>query len=267
MSGIKAEKIRLQYGNHIISDSLSISFSRPEIVSIIGPNGSGKSTLLKALGRIIAPRRGVVYLNGKDIQTVTSSKTAQTVAVLPQTLRAPEDMTVKDLVFCGRIPYRDRFSSAGEKDQKAVEDAMNTAGVYELRDRPMRALSGGERQRAWLAMALAQRPKFLLLDEPTTYLDIKYQMEFMNMVVHLYQALQITVIMVLHDLNHAMRFSSRLIGMKKGRIVLDGPPREVMTEENLEKLYGVPMIVRDFPCGKDIYTVCFPCGLSAEKGK
>lgn len=260
MSTLKAENVTLRYGGHVISEKLSVSFEKPEIVSIIGPNGAGKSTLLKALARILKPVAGTVYLDGKDIHRMASAETARTMAMLAQSLRAPEDMTVRDLVSCGRIPYRDRFSSMGDKDRDVISSALEATGVTSFSGRYLRELSGGERQRVWLAMALAQEPKILLLDEPTTYLDIRHQLELMELIETLHETWHMTVIMVLHDLSHAARFSHRVIAMKAGRIVHDGPAEEVMTEANLEDLYGVQMVVTHVEKNGKTYPVCFPCG-------
>lgn len=258
MDTLALENVRLQYGSRMIAKELSVAFHKPEIVSIIGPNGSGKSTLLKALARLLIPSAGTAYLNGKDMKTLPTAQTAQVLAVLPQATQAPDDITVRDLVLCGRLPYQTIFSSWQVKDRAAVERALSATGLEELQHRRLSALSGGERQRAWLAMALAQEPKILLLDEPTTYLDIHYQLELMQLVRRLYETLKLTVVMVLHDLNHAARFSHRLVAVKKGEIVADGPVDMVFVRPVLENLYDVKVAITEAGQGKFRQRVCFP---------
>lgn len=255
---LEIKHARLQYGKTVITKDISASFMKPEIVSIIGPNGSGKSTLLKALGRLLAPGKGVVYLSGKDMRSLPSEAVAKRVSVLPQSAQAPGDMTVRDLASCGRIPYQSAFSQLSEEDGRVIDKALSATGMAEMRHKRIGALSGGERQRAWLAMALAQEPKILLLDEPTTFLDIHYQLELMELITRLYEKTGITIIMVMHDLNYAARFSHRLIAVKKGRIVADGPVEEVFCQPVLENLYDVNVSLTQITEEGRTYPVCFP---------
>lgn len=236
---LEACDLKLQYGSDVILENMNFAVQKPQIISIIGPNGSGKSTLLKALGRLLTPSHGTVYLDGQAIQSLSSSQTARKLAILPQSAAAPSDMTVYDLVKYGRMPYQKLFAALQEEDFAAIETALRATGMFAKRNRSLAALSGGERQRAWLSMALAQQPDILLLDEPTTYLDIHHQLELMQLVQKLYEDLQITVIMVLHDLNHAARFSHRLVAVKDGRILADGSVDKVFTSENIRRLYNV----------------------------
>lgn len=254
MATLRIENAQLGYPKHIVAESITASFDEPEVVSIIGPNGSGKSTLLKALGRLLTPLKGTVYLNGTDLQAMASSDTARIISILPQSAQAPGDMTVMDLASCGRMPYQSAFSQLREADYAAVDKALDACGLLQMKHRRIGALSGGERQRTWLAMALAQEPEVLLLDEPTTYLDIHYQLELMELVAELHRDLNITVIMVMHDLNHAARYSNRLIAVKKGEIVADGKVADVFTREILEPLYDVKMKIMEL----DDSLVCFP---------
>lgn len=166
---------RIGYDTRAVGENVSLVFDKPEIVSIIGPNGSGKSTVLKTLGRLLQPLGGTVYLDGKDIHSMNSKAVARIISMLPQSAQAPADMTVRDLVMCGRLPYQNPFSSLTTEDVAAVQTALEETGLVELQHRPLKDLSGGERQRAWLAMAVAQEPDILLLDEPTTFLDVRYQ--------------------------------------------------------------------------------------------
>ena len=255
---LEAEKIRLQYGGKVVAEELDFCMEKPEIISIIGPNGSGKSTVLKALGRLLKPTSGTVYLDGKNIHKMEPKAVARKISILPQTAMAPGDMTIYDLVCYGRMPHRGMLASQSDTDEEIIREAMESAGVYEMRHRNLAGLSGGERQRAWIAMALAQSPEILLLDEPTTYLDIYHQLELMQLIRRLHEEKNIAVIMVLHDLNHAARFSERLVAVKKGHILADGPADEVFTEEMLGKLYGVEVTVMHLPIdGRDV-PVCIP---------
>lgn len=249
---------RIGYHTRAVGDSVSLCFDKPEIVSIIGPNGSGKSTVLKTLGRLLEPLSGTVYLDGKDIQQMNSKAVARIISMLPQSAQAPPDMTVRDLVLCGRLPYQNPFSSLTPADVTAVQTALEETGLVEFQHRLLKDLSGGERQRAWLAMAVAQEPDILLLDEPTTFLDVRYQLELMKLVVKLHETRGITVIMVLHDLNHAARFSHRLIAVKGGQIVADGPATEIFTEPILSDLYEVKMMFTTLSIDGEAHTICVP---------
>lgn len=249
---------RIGYDTRAVGENVSLVFDKPEIVSIIGPNGSGKSTVLKTLGRLLQPLGGTVYLDGKDIHGMNSKAVARIISMLPQSAQAPADMTVRDLVMCGRLPYQNPFSSLTTEDVAAVQTALEETGLVELQHRPLKDLSGGERQRAWLAMAVAQEPDILLLDEPTTFLDVRYQLELMKLVVKLHRTRGITVIMVLHDLNHAAHFSDRLIAVKKGNIVADGPVAEIFTEPVLSDLYEVQMVFTELKINGVTHNICVP---------
>ena len=255
---IKVEDVSLGYGKHSVIQNMNVSFDKAEVVSIIGPNGSGKSTLLKSIGRLLAPTKGVVYMNGKDIKTIASGEIAKLMSILPQSAQAPGDMTVRDLASCGRMPYQSAFSQLKDDDQRVIDKALKDTGLFEMQHRRIGNLSGGERQRAWLSMALAQEPQVLLLDEPTTYLDIHYQLDLMELVSELHEDLGITVIMVMHDLNHAARFSHRLIAVKKGEIAADGPVKEVFTKEVLEPLYDVKVEVLEIGESNNRQLACVP---------
>ena len=240
---LHTQKITLCYGEHTIIRNLTLDISQPEIVTIIGPNGSGKSTLLKALCRLLEPASGAVYLDSKDINKMSTEEVARTLA---------------ELVCYGRLPYRRFFDGLNQEDRLAIEEALEFTELGPLRTRLVHTLSGGERQRAWLAMALAQKPKILLLDEPTTYLDVHHQLELMELVVRLHNEMGLTVIMVLHDLNHAARYSERLIALKKGTIMADGPTDEVFTQSVIEELYDVKAVIMRVGANGTQYPVCFP---------
>ena len=255
---LEAQKITLAYGAKPIVEKLDILIDQPQIISIIGPNGAGKSTVLKAFARLLTPKKGMVLLDGKDIHRQPSKEVARTLAVLPQSTTAPMDIAVKDLVACGRAPYQGHFSSLTEADYQIIENAMERTGVLDFAHRQLVSLSGGERQRVWLAMALAQEPDILLLDEPTTFLDIHHQLDLMELVRQLHRELKITVIMVLHDLNHATRYSERVIAIKNGAIFADGKVGDVMTEANFEKLYGVKALRVNVIQDEEEYSVFVP---------
>lgn len=258
MTSIEARQVTLGYNGKIISPCLDMVISKPEIVSIIGPNGSGKSTFLKALSRLLPPEAGSILLNGKEIHRMKPNEVARLLAVLPQSVQAPGDMRVYDLVSNGRSPYIGLFGRPEEADQAAIAAAIEATGIGELAYRRLDTLSGGERQRAWLAMALAQQPQILMLDEPTTYLDVHHQLEFMKLVEKLHREMHLTVVMVLHDLNHAARFSQRIIAMKNGEIFADGTAREVLTANNFRLLYGVEATVMTIEQGGSAHLVCLP---------
>ncbi|CQR72750.1 putative siderophore transport system ATP-binding protein YusV [Sporomusa ovata DSM 2662] len=263
---IEARKLVLGYSGKIISTCLDIVISEPEIVAIIGPNGSGKSTFLKALSRLLPPEAGSVLLNGTDIHQLSPKKVARLLAVLPQSAQAPGDMLVRDLVANGRAPYIGLFGHLSADDQAAVQSAATATGIADLLFRRLDTLSGGERQRVWLAMALAQQPKILMLDEPTTYLDVHHQLEFMKLVNSLHRERKLTVVMVLHDLNHAARFSHRIIAMKKGEIFADGKAGDVLTVPNLRSLYGVEATVVTMEQGGFEHLVCLPHDICSSYG-
>lgn len=258
MTSIEARQVALGYSGKIISPCLDMVISKPEIVSIIGPNGSGKSTFLKALSRLLPPEAGSILLNGKEIHRMKPNEVARLLAVLPQSVQAPGDMRVYDLVSNGRSPYIGLFGRPEEADQAAIAAAIEATGIGELAYRRLDTLSGGERQRAWLAMALAQQPQILMLDEPTTYLDVHHQLEFMKLVEKLHREMHLTVVMVLHDLNHAARFSQRIIAMKNGKIFADGTARDVLTADNFRLLYGVEATVMTIEQGGSAHLVCLP---------
>lgn len=263
---LSANALKLQYGNRVVADGIDLSVERAGVVSIIGPNGSGKSTLLKGLGRLLKPSGGSVLLDGKDIHALKPWEVAKKMAILPQSASAPGDMTVYDLVCYGRMPYQRMFSRQSQHDLDEVDGALRATGVEEMRFRRLDTLSGGERQRAWIALALAQKPRVLLLDEPTTYLDIRYQLELMKLVERLHHELGITVIMVLHDLNHAARYSDRLIAVKHGRVVADGPVADVFTARMLRDLYEVETTILTIGEGCDARLACFPHDVRMREG-
>lgn len=244
---LAAENITLGYGGRVIVDGLSVDIEPGLITTVIGPNGCGKSTLLRGLGRLLRPNAGRVLLDGKAIATMKTRDVARVVGMLPQTPVAPEGLTVADLVARGRHPHQSWLRQWSADDETEVAHALAQTGVSELADRTLDELSGGQRQRAWISMALAQGTDILLLDEPTTYLDLAHSLEVLDLVDRLHDDLGRTVVMVLHDLNLAIRYSDRLIVMREGRIVAQGAPGEVIDTELLQTVFGLRAEVHTDP--------------------
>lgn len=249
---LKAENLSLGYHDHTVIKDLAIELKRGDMTTILGPNGCGKSTLLKALARLVKPSNGRVTLDGRDVHALNSRALAREMAILPQSPLAPEGITVGDLVKRGRTPWRGFLSPWSEEDSKACSDALEAVGLADMTDRPVQELSGGQRQRAWIALVLAQSAPLLLLDEPTTYLDLVHQIDVLSLLHRRNVDDGLTVISVLHDLNLAARFSDTLILLGHHGLVAIGTPEQVITPENLEKSFGlkskvVPDPVTDRP--------------------
>jgi iron complex transport system ATP-binding protein len=236
---LRAEQVRLGYGDRTIVDGLDLDVVAGTITAVIGPNGCGKSTLLRALGRLLKPTAGQVVLDGKRIDRVPTREVAKVLGLLPQAPIAPEGLTVADLVARGRHPHQAWYRQWSADDEDAVAQALDWTGIADLAERPVDQLSGGQRQRAWISMALAQGTDLLLLDEPTTFLDLAHQVDVLELVRRLHSEVGRTVVMVLHDLNLAARYADRLVAMREGRIVAAGKPAEVITEELLEEVFGL----------------------------
>jgi iron complex transport system ATP-binding protein len=252
---MKTEEVSVRFGEKIILESLSLAVDKGQIVSILGPNGSGKSTLLKVLSGNIKPNRGAVYLDNKNLAQLKAKIIARQMAVLPQSPQAPNDLTVRDLVEYGRFPHHSWWQSKSEQDDTYVEWALDQTGLSQLSDRVVSTLSGGERQRVWIAMALAQKPEILLLDEPTTYLDICHQLEIMELLAEFNHEHAITVVMVLHDINHAARYSDYVVVLKEGQIFAAGKPEEVITEHTLRQVFGVESEIKLDTLGKLVIVI------------
>lgn len=244
---LTAEAVTLGYGDRVIVDGLSLEIAPGVVTTVIGPNGCGKSTLLRSLGRLLRPSAGQVVLDGKAISTMRTKDVARIVGMLPQTPIAPEGLTVADLVARGRHPHQSWIQQWSAGDEDAVAAALAQTGIADLADRPLDELSGGQRQRAWISMALAQGTDILLLDEPTTYLDLAHSLEVLDLVDRLHDDFGRTVVMVLHDLNLAIRYSDRLVVMAAGRIVAQGAPAEIVTAELLREVFRLEATVLDDP--------------------
>ncbi|NUS42299.1 MAG: ABC transporter ATP-binding protein [Mycobacteriaceae bacterium] len=244
---LSAEHVRLGYDGRVIIDDLSLDVRPGVVTTIIGPNGCGKSTLLRALGRLLAPSAGRVLLDGKAISSMRTRDVAQVLGMLPQTPIAPEGITVADLVARGRHPHQSWLRQWSRTDEAEVADALAQTGIAELADRPLDELSGGQRQRAWISMALAQGTDILLLDEPTTYLDLAHSLDVLDLVDQLHSELGRTVVMVLHDLNLAIRYSDQLVVMAEGRVVAAGAPADIVDAVLLRTVFGLDSEVTRCP--------------------
>lgn len=253
---IDTRDLRLAYGERTIVDDLTVSIPQGKITAIAGPNGCGKSTLLRSIARLLKPVRGVVLLNGNDIHRQSTRAVARQLAMLPQSATIPSGITVVDLVGYGRYPHQGLLKSASRKDRDVIEWAIDVTGLNDLRDRTVDTLSGGERQRAWIALALAQESGVLLLDEPTTFLDVRYQLEVLSLVRRLNEERGITVGWVLHDLNQAAAFSDHIIMLRNGEIAIQGPPAEIMTPAAIFDVFGIDVSVISHPLGS--VPMCLP---------
>ncbi|MFT4086875.1 MAG: ABC transporter ATP-binding protein [Gordonia sp. (in: high G+C Gram-positive bacteria)] len=230
--------MQIGYGEKTIVADLDVEIPDGSFTVIVGPNACGKSTLLRALSRLLPPHRGEVLLDGKAVSSYGGKEFARAVGLLPQQSMAPEGITIIDLVSRGRFPYQTMFRQWTDDDQRAVDRALAVTRLTDLSTRPVEALSGGQRQRVWIAMALAQETPILLLDEPTTYLDLGNQLEILNLCADL-NAEGTTLIAVLHDLNQAARYATHMIAMRSGDVVATGAPSDILTSDTVERVFGV----------------------------
>lgn len=243
---LHGEQLTLGYGNHVVADGLTVAIPDGKFTAIIGPNGCGKSTLLRTLSRLMKPMHGQVWLDGNEIHRFATKEVARRVGLLAQKSSAPGDISVAELVARGRYPHQPMFSRWREEDKLAVERALKATNIEDLADQPVDTLSGGQRQRAWIAMVLAQETSILLLDEPTTWLDISHQIDLLELLRDLNQKQGFTLAAVLHDLNQACRYATHLIALRDGKIIAEGAPTEIVTPELIEAIYGLRcMIIED----------------------
>lgn len=255
---LNANQIALHYQHKPVIQNLSVAIARHQITAIVGPNGCGKSTLLKLLGGLTKPSEGTVSLEQKPLHEWQPKALAKKLALLGQNPQAPGGMLVKQLVGHGRFPYLGLFNTLSQHDQHAITWALKKTQLEELQHKPLAHLSGGERQRAWLAMALAQQSEILLLDEPTTYLDLGHQFQLLDLLKQLQTHERKTIVMVLHDINQASQFSDRIIALKKGAIVADGTPQQVVTKQLINQLFNIDVLVVPQRYGNAIKPLCLP---------
>ena len=239
-----AEKLTFAYGNNTVLQGVSLTIRQGSVTTLMGANGCGKTTLLKLMTKNLRPDAGRVTLAGMDIKTIGLKDFASRVAIVQQKNSAPDDLTVRGLASYGRLPYTSILRSQTEKDREKVDWALSVTDMTELAEQPVGALSGGQRQRAFLSMALAQDTKLLFLDEPTTFLDVRYQIELLRLIRRLNRELGITIVMVLHDINQALCYSDEVVGLKDGKVFCQGPPSEVIDENAIFALYGINLTLR-----------------------
>lgn len=243
---LTAEKLTLSYDGTPVVRELSVDVPAGQVSVIVGANACGKSTLLRGMARLLSPVSGSVFLDGKSIHSMPTRSVATMLGLLPQSPVAPEGIKVSDLVGRGRYPHQGWFRTWTKEDDQAVSDALQATDTLEIASRPVDELSGGQRQRVWIAMALAQETDLLLLDEPTTFLDVSHQVEVLDVLTDLNRRSGTTIVIVLHDLNLAARYADHLIAMKEGTIMSEGRPSAVVTEETVEAVFGMASrIVRD----------------------
>lgn len=247
---MEIKHLTFSYGEHNVLDDASLTFKENAITTLLGANGSGKTTLFNLCTKNLIPDRGIILLDRKNIFNINQRKFAEQVAIVHQQNRIMGDITVRQLVSYGRTPYMKFMRGCSEEDNEAIDWAIEVTGLEDFRDRPLASLSGGQKQRVWIAMSLAQKSRFLFLDEPTTYLDIKYQIEILELIRSINRDFKITVIMVLHDINQALKYSDDVVGLKDGHIVFSGHPDEVITDESVSNLYDIGLAVEVFKGGK-----------------
>ncbi|MFC3995550.1 ABC transporter ATP-binding protein [Nocardiopsis sediminis] len=261
---LRAEGATLAYGDDVVATGLDFAVADHAVTAIIGPNGCGKSTLLRALGRLLRPSAGQVVLDGRPISALPPREVARTIAVLPQSPQAPPGLTVGDLVARGRHPHQSWYRQWTSTDQDVIVRALELTGMLEHADRPLERLSGGQRQRAWISMALAQETDLLLLDEPTTFLDLAHQIEVLELVRTLNTEHGRTVVMVLHDLNLAARYAHHLVAMRAGTVIASGDPASVLTPALVAEVFGLDATVIPDPVAGTPLVV--PIGVQTRTG-
>ncbi|UFJ39441.1 ABC transporter ATP-binding protein [Brevibacillus humidisoli] len=259
MERLYTQQLDIGYAETLIVKNLSLTVPTGKITALVGSNGSGKSTILKTMARLMKPKAGVVLLDGKTIHEQPTKEVAKQLAILPQNPTAPEGLTVSELIGYGRFPHQKRFSLTRE-DKEIIHWAIQVTGMESFSDRPVDQLSGGQRQRAWIAMALAQQTDILFLDEPTTFLDMAHQLEVLQLLQKLNQEEGRTIVMVVHDLNHASRYAHHIVAIKSGTVVSEGSPHQVMTQEVLREVFGIEADILHDP--RTGVPLCLPFALA-----
>lgn len=246
-TAFRMENLASGYEQVRVFEGLNLTIEEGKVTTIIGPNGCGKSTLLKTIGRILKKQQGTVYLQEQNMQNLSTKDIAKKLAILSQTPVAPGQLKVEELIAYGRYPHRNNVNRLTNKDEEMIEWALTVTNTMEYRNRELAQLSGGQRQRVWLAMALAQETNILLLDEPTTYLDMAHQLEVLDIVKSLNEQHNCTIVMVLHDINHAARYSDNLIAMRKGIIMQTGTPQEILSADVMRKVFNIDARIMEDP--------------------
>lgn len=244
---IKSKNLTIRYGNTLIIDELDLSVPKGKITVFIGSNGCGKSTLLRSVARLLKPDSGNIFLNEKDIAKIDTKQIAKKLSILPQGPIAPEELTVFQLVKLGRYPHQNWLNQWTEKDESCVKEALRLTGLENFAERTVQSLSGGQRQRAWIAMTLAQDTEVILLDEPTTFLDLNHQIEVLDILYQLNREKNRTIIMVLHDLNLSARYADHIIAVSDKTVVDSGPPNKIMNSETIKKVFKMNCIISKDP--------------------
>lgn len=265
MSNVGTHQLSLSYGDRLVVDDLNLAVPDRQITVIVGANASGKSTLLRGLARLLKPTHGAVHLDGQDLHRMPTREVARRLALLPQSPTAPEAVSVVDLVARGRHPHQRWYSQWSREDEAAVAAALRATRCDDLAERPVDELSGGQRQRVWIAMALAQDTPILLLDEPTTYLDLAHQIDVLDLLSELNLTRGRTMVLVLHDLNQACRYGHHLVAMRDGKIAAEGPPAEVVTEEMVQHVFGVATTIVTDPVAGTPLVIPLACRSSLRK--
>ncbi len=260
MTTLAADRLTLAYADHVVVPELSLELPAGKVTALVGPNGSGKSTILKALARLLKPRAGTVLLDGRRLSEHGTRGVARRLSILPQRPTAPDSLTVRQLVGYGRAPHQRHFAGPTREDHAAIDRTLHRCALTDLADRPIGQLSGGQRQRAWVGMALAQDTPILLLDEPTTFLDMAHQLELLQLLGRANHEQGKTIVMVLHDLNLAARFADHIIAIRDGRIAAQGPPSDVICPAVLEAVFGVSAHI--VQCPQRGVPLCIPYPLA-----
>lgn len=253
---IKANNLKLCYDEKIILDDINLDIEKGKITALIGSNGCGKSTLIKAIARILSPKSGTVLMEDKDLLKMQSKEVSKLLAMLPQSSTAPDDLTIYDLVKQGRYPYHTLLSFWSKKDESIVLNSIKKMGLIDDKDKTLGNLSGGQRQRAWIALALTQDTEIILLDEPTNHLDIKYQLEILNILKELNEKENRTIVLVIHDINHALKYAHNIVALKDGNIFAQGPKEDIVDINLIESVFGVSCKLIDSPV--DNCKMCVP---------
>ncbi|QPQ33239.1 ABC transporter ATP-binding protein [Lysinibacillus sp. JNUCC 51] len=259
------ENLSSGYEQVRVFEGLNLTIEEGKVTTIIGPNGCGKSTLLKTIGRILKKQQGTVYLQDQNMQNLSTKEIAKKLAILSQTPIAPGQLKVEELIAYGRYPHRNNVNRLTKKDEEMIEWALKVTNTMEYRNRELSQLSGGQRQRVWLAMALAQETSILLLDEPTTYLDMAHQLEVLEIVKNLNEEHRCTIVMVLHDINHAARYSDHLIAMRQGAVMKTGTPEEILCADVMRNVFNINARIMEDPVTKT--PVCYGYDVMKETDK